>query len=204
MRTTGLAAVAVPLFLASFALQPTDRAAPPAQDSYQVHCEVWSAVDTDLVSAIEAQDAGAVAVLEGLRASSGGAERLLRVLSPVDQGAQARFESLSEKPMVSITSTGGAGGRTQEHFAGYTSTGTSVLLSCRAGAAEGSVTTTLSLEVSGFTDQEATDAKSTIPPGRRTVEVHCDAAAASGELRMLQFQTQDPGTLVVFLRASAL
>lgn len=198
MKTIHFGALAVPALLVPLILQAQHPDSPHAADSYEVQCEVWSATDPDLVAALEV--AGAEVALEDLRAAAAGAERLLRVLSPIDRGKHARFESQSEKPTVSITTTGA--GVVQEHFAGYTSSGTSATLSCNPGPSAESVTTSLSLQVSGFTE-DGEDDKPSIPPARRTVEVMCDASAAPGELRMLQFQTSDPGTLVVFVRASA-
>lgn len=199
MKASRLGAFVAPLVIAPLAYQAPSPEPLPSQGTFLVHCEVWSAMDAELARTVEGLDpSNPEAVLETLRAAPAGAERLLRVLSPIDEGMSAQFDSLSEKPTVQITSS--AAGM-QEHFAGYTTSGTSATLRCDPGSAEGSVSTSLNMEISGFVENDP-DTAAHIPPARRTVQVTGNATAAPGVLRMLQFETSEPGTLVVFVRAS--
>jgi hypothetical protein len=160
-------------------------------------------MDPALVRTIEDQSsAGAETVLQSLQGAEGGAQRLVRVLSPVDVGSQARFSSELETPTTMITASGG--GMVQESFAGYTSEGTTVTLACAPGQSANRVTTSLELQVSNHQVEDAEESKPGIPPGRRSIQVRCEGTSASGELRMIQFQTSEPGTLVAFLRATYL
>ena len=201
MSTAPLGAVLASAALCCLAPQSVSTTSPTSSGSYVIQCEVWNVTEPGLVAQIEAQEpTAAEAVLQSLRGADQGVQRLARVLSPIDLGSQASFESQNEHATVTMTQSGAT---TQTGFAGYSSTGTVVLLGCSPSAVTGAVKTSLSLDVSGF--QGAGDELSPgIPPDRHSIQVRCEGTSASGELRMVQFQTSEPGTLVVFLRATAL
>ena len=154
MKTSRFGVLAAPLLLVPLAMRAPEASPPPPTPAhtYDVHCEVWSATDGELMASLEAYDAnGAEAALQVLQSAESGAERLLRVLAPIDQGKSAQFESLSEEPTVQVTASGRGG--TQQNFAGYTSSGTSATLTCNPGSSEGTISTSLGLQVSNFSEE---------------------------------------------------